>query len=590
LTSKTVPEYTQENIVGLCLNDYRFFTETFISIKDKKRQIIPFLFNDIQEQFYATYLDLRKKGIRQHIILKPRQLGFTTMICALFLAEAILVPNTVAVIIAHDAESTARIFEITKLMYDNLPDEIRPVSKYSSRREIVFETINSKIFIGTAGSTGFGRGTTINLLHCSEFAFWDKPEEILPSLIQTVPMENGVIIFETTANGYNHFHDSYMEAVRTSEIERKINDVPYPHFYRWFDHAEYKFEIGNEEQAYIQETLTDEEKDFMVVHGTNLQQMAWRRSKQQTLKEKFLQEYPEDDQSCFLSSGKPFFDRDMIKSISLWIEANKVVEWQKVEQEKIKIYKTFDPDPKFRHILCVDPAEGNPTGSSSAAYMLRLHKDPVRIEMCAEIREKIPMPKFWRLLYHLGSLYRYPQLAIERNNHGHLLCYWAVNGLLQDGTKVLDKYPNIYHGTDGKPGFVTNSATRPLILDNLSEVLRNNMLVVYSKIWLDQALSFVYSEKNKPEAEAGKKDDSIIAVAIGTFILINQKQVSSFRFLNADQFPGTGVTLHPQPDNKKTMYDDRLSVYKEQQDTNRNEHIRFLLPDTAELIDYKKFI
>ena len=157
-----------EALVQRALTDHRFFIETFISIKDKDRFITPFIFNPIQDLFYKKYEEMNAHGVRRHIILKPRQLGFTTLICAMFLAECILVPNTVAAIIAHDAESTARIFEITKLMYEKLPEEIRPIKKYSSKREIVFEDIGSKIFIGTAGSVGFGRGTTINLLHCSK--------------------------------------------------------------------------------------------------------------------------------------------------------------------------------------------------------------------------------------------------------------------------------------------------------------------------------------------------------------------------------------------------------------------------------------
>jgi len=442
-------QQAMDELVKRFLTDHRFFIETAISIKDKDRYIVPFVFNPIQDLFYKKYVEMNAMGIRRHIILKPRQLGFTTLICAMFLAECILVPNTVAAIIAHDAESTARIFEITKLMYEKLPDEIRPQKKYSSKREIVFENIGSKIFIGTAGSVGFGRGTTINLLHCSEFAFWDKPEELLPSLLETVPKDNGVIIYETTANGYNHFHDDYLTAVNTTDMDRRINQIPYPHFYRWFDHPEYRFKLEQAEEDYIRESLTADEESMIKVHNLDLGQIMWRRSKQASLKEKFMQEYPEDDVSCFIASGKPFFDRMIIKSIGLWIEENKVVDWAKKEMDdKITIYKQYKPDSQY--IVCVDPAEGNPQSDNSSAYILRLNKDPIFVEFCAEISDKLAMPKFYRLIYHLAALYRYPRLVIERNNHGHLLNYWAMNGYMQDQIKILDRYPNVYTGKDGK--------------------------------------------------------------------------------------------------------------------------------------------
>ncbi len=570
-----------EELVKLFLTDHRFFIETAISIKDKDRFIVPFVFNPIQDLFYKKYMEMNAKGIRRHIILKPRQLGFTTLICAMFLAECILVPNTVAAIIAHDAESTARIFEITKLMYEKLPEEIRPQKKYSSKREIVFEDIGSKIFIGTAGSVGFGRGTTINLLHCSEFAFWEKPEELLPSLLETVPKDNGVIIYETTANGYNHFHDDYLAATKTSEMDRRINQIPYPHFYRWFDHPEYRFQLEQAEEDYIRNSLTEDEMSMIKVHELDLGQIMWRRSKQASLKEKFMQEYPEDDVSCFIASGKPFFDRQIIKSIGLWIEENKVSEWAKKEMDdKITIFKQRVPEAQY--LMCVDPAEGNPQSDNSSAYILRLNKDPIFIEFCAEISDKLPMPKFYRLIYHLCALYGFPRLVIERNNHGHLLNYWSTNGYMQDQIKILDRYPNIYNGKDGKPGFVTTSTTRPLILDNLGELLRNNMLVVYSRTWLDQALSFIYNDAGRPQAQTGKKDDSIMATAVGCFVLVHEKQTSSFSFLNKDQF-GQGEQV-PQA----SVYDRQKLIYD---DGNKHplDHNVFL-PETATLIDWKNFV
>jgi hypothetical protein len=579
-------------LVNKFLSDHKFFIETVISIKDKNRNIVPFIFNPIQDLFYKKYEELNKKGIRRHIILKPRQLGFTTLICALFLAECILVPNTTAAIIAHDSESTQRIFEITKLMYDKLPDEIKPDKKYSTKKEIVFELLNSKIFIGTAGSTSFGRGTTINLLHCSEYSFWENPDDIMPSLLETVPKDNGIIIYETTANGYNHFYDQYTESINASEEERKLNQIPYPHFFRWFDHPEYFYSLEDSEKQYIQSTLSEEEKNLIKAFNLTLEQIAWRRQKHTSLKDKFLQEYPEDDATCFVSSGQPFFDQKILKSIMIWNETNKtwnrtndenvILEkgWTRYEMDgKIKIYKNYIPGEQY--IVCVDPAEGNPNSDYSSAFILRLNKEPVFIEQCAEICEKIPMPNFWKLIYYMSSKYNFPKIAIERNNHGHLLNYWAANGFMQDQIKILDKYPSVYYAKDNKPGFITNNVTRPLILDNLSEMLRNNMLVIYSKMWLNQALTFVYNNNGRPEADKGKKDDAIISTAVGCFILIHEKQSSAFKFINKDEFNIQSNANKKENQfsaiNKNIFYDDNIF------DNN-------VVVGQPEVIDWKKFI
>lgn len=586
----------EDSLIQRATTDHKFFIETFLSIKDKERRIIPFLFNPIQEIFYKKYSELNKVGIRSHMILKPRQLGFTTLVCALFLTECILVPNTTAAIIAHDAESTARIFEITKLLYEKLPDEIRPKTRFSSKRELVFESLNSKIFIGTAGSTKFGRGTTINLLHCSEYALWENPQEIKTALLEAVPM-NGIVIYETTAQGYNHFYDEYVNAKATDERRRKLSNIPFPHFFRWFDHPEYKHSLEDAEIEYIKSTLTDEEKSLMKVYNLSLERISWRRAKKQTLKSKFFQEYPEDDATCFVSTGKPFFDQSILKSIILWNEENKtwdqkdeegiVVEtgWAKSEIEHVKTFKNYQVNGDY--IVCVDPAEGNPTSDNSSAFVLRLNKEPIFLEQCAEICDKIPMPKFYKLIYHLGAKYQFPKLVIERNNHGMLLNYWAANGFMQDQIKILDRYPNVYIANDNKPGFLTTSATRPLILDNLAELLRNNMLVVYSRSWLQQALTFVYNSNGRPEADKGKKDDSIIATAVGSFILMHEKQSTGFAFLNKDAFD---ITENEQ--SKKSVYDTSRLIYQDNNKHPLDNDINISIPFVGEpeILDWKKFI
>jgi hypothetical protein len=594
------PQLTEQEckaIIDNALNDHRYFIETFISIKDKDRHIIPFIFNPIQDIFYKKYIDLNVRGIRNHIILKPRQLGFTTLVCALFLTECILVPNTTAVIIAHDAESTARIFEITKLMYEKLPDEVRPATRFSSKRELVFEALNSKIFIGTAGSTKFGRGTTINLLHASEYAFWENPEEILTALLETVPM-GGIVIYETTANGFNHFYDQYTEAKDADERARKLNNIPFPHFFRWFDHPEYRHDLDSSELDYIKETLTDEEKQLMKVHALTLDRISWRRSKKQTQKAKFFQEYPEDDSTCFVSSGRPFFNHQVLKSIILWNEENKtwdkedsegaIIErgWTKKELEYITIFKNFKPDGSI-YVACVDPAEGNPTSTFSSALILRLNKDPVFIEQCAEICAKIPMPKFYKLTYHMASLYRFPRIAIERNNHGHLLNWWATNGYMQDQTKILDKYPNVYIAKDGKAGWVTTQATRPLMLDNFAELVTNNMVVIYSKNTLNQALTFVYNANGRPEPDKNKNGDNVIAISIGSFILIHEKQKPGFSFLNKESFGIRDNT--PQ---KAYVSEEKRLIYDDERKHPLDHNVTVSAPFVGEpeIVDWKKYI
>ena len=208
--------------------DPKPWIEANLWIRDKQRRVIPFLLNWAQLEYYAH-------RTARDIILKARQMGFTTLICGLYFADALLRPNTTSVIVAHDIDSAEKIFRIVQLFWERLPEAERwrvGKPRFSNRREFLWPKINSQFYVGTAGSLTFGRGQTINNLHCSEFAFWPKPEEALVSLREAVPA-GGRIILESTANGIgNHFHQLWRQA-EARECEYAT------HFYVWWEDQSY---------------------------------------------------------------------------------------------------------------------------------------------------------------------------------------------------------------------------------------------------------------------------------------------------------------------------------------------------------------
>ncbi len=198
--------------------------------------MVPFAFN-------AAQLDYYEHRTRRDVILKPRQLGFSTEICGLFFADTLLRPNTTSVIVAHDTDSSEKIFRIVQLFWERLPEEERRrvgMPRFSNRREFLWPSINSHFFVGTAGSLTFGRGQTISNLHCSEFAFWPKPQEALTALTEAVPTD-GRIVIESTANGMgNYFHDLWVEAKAGANAFT-------PQLYVWFESPEYTLDVTDEE-------------------------------------------------------------------------------------------------------------------------------------------------------------------------------------------------------------------------------------------------------------------------------------------------------------------------------------------------------
>ena len=72
-------------------------------------------------------------------------------------------------------------------------------------------------------------------------------------------------------------------------------------------------------------------------------------------------------------------------------------------------------------------------------------------------------------------------------------------------------------------GFKTTSTTRPVILADLVQVVRDNPELVNDADTLDEMLTFVRNTKGRPEAQQGSHDDLIIGLAIAHYIRSQQK-------------------------------------------------------------------
>jgi len=279
-------------------DDPRPWIEANLWLRTKQRAVVPFRLNPAQLDYYHKRTD-------RDIILKARQLGFTTLTCGLFFADTLLNPNTISVIVAHDADSSQRIFQIVHLFQRRLPEaEKQEIGKPQilNRREIYWPKINSRFYVGTAGSLTFGRSQTINNLLCSELAYWPKPQEALIALTEAVT-PGGRVVIESTANGMGgYFHELWVEAKAGEGRHR-------PHFYPWVWDAEYRLAgpaLGE---------LTEEEQQLVHAQRLDEDQLRWRRAKGRELRDRFPQEYPEDDVTCFLASGRCVFDIPSLTAI-----------------------------------------------------------------------------------------------------------------------------------------------------------------------------------------------------------------------------------------------------------------------------------
>lgn len=176
------------------------------------------------------------------LILKARQLGYTTLVSIYFLDDCLFNSHLEANIIAHRLDDSKKIFRRkVKFAYDNLPPMLK--SRITLAKEAADELVFSN---GSSISvTVSSRSGNPQRLHVSEYGkicakFPEKAREIVTGALQAVAM-GGIAIFESTAEGnYGDFYDKCEEARKREQLGRKPTSLEFKFFFAsWWEEPEY---------------------------------------------------------------------------------------------------------------------------------------------------------------------------------------------------------------------------------------------------------------------------------------------------------------------------------------------------------------
>lgn len=269
------------------VNNPELFASKFLKILNKDKLLVPFHWNAAQRDFNA-------KRTGRDLVLKARQLGFTTNIQGELFRRAVT-KTTTSLTLSHLSDATDKIRMMADRFYENCKfGSIQPERKYANASLTTYPEFDSSCTIGTAGSVHVGRGDTFTDIHGSEVAFWKDAEAILAGAMQG---GNPDVILESTPNGaQGFFYELCMEAMSNQGVWKL-------HFYPWWWDDAYQLPLADNEIL----KYDDEEKELIKKYNLTAEQIKWRRNKQKELKGLFPQEYPEDPTSCFLTSGNSYF-------------------------------------------------------------------------------------------------------------------------------------------------------------------------------------------------------------------------------------------------------------------------------------------
>lgn len=545
--------------IKLIKQDFYKFSKMNLYIKDKFANIVPFVPNEPQRALidYVLLCIIERRPIKV-IILKARQMGFSTAVEAICYWWTSTNFNINSVIIGNDEKSSLNLYRMFRRYFDNTNILFKPSVRYNTKSDLTFEKfdesgkqigLGSAIKIETAKNKSAGRSDTINFLHGSEVATWENGEDLVASLMQTVPdaevMEKPSMVFlESTAEGRgNYFHKEYVAAV-----EGKNNYQPA--FAPWWILDTYERDATFEDLGKLNDYelfLVDLMRaghdtlghHFSISEEAIPRKLAFYRRKAKDFAatpERLPQEYPSTWQEAFIASGKNVFNPLALQEMEKDATPLEGVDYYKITPLDDRPYEEFEleqipfeenetpddftykaplkiwekPKPYKEYVIGADVAEGLKGGDFSVATVV----DISTMEVVARWRGHCDPDKFGEILGALGTYYNYALIGVEVNNHG-----------LTTVQKLRDTfYTNLYKRDRGYDeewetptvnlGWKTDMRTKRLMIDDLIKLVRERVIKDKDIVFINEAFSYVRDERGRMNAEEGSHDDVVMSTAI----------------------------------------------------------------------------
>lgn len=449
-----------------------------LKIRDRAGQESPLKPNTVQNEF------ARRRG-PQNIVVKARQMGITTWVAGRFFLKTITARGVLTVQVAHTREAAESIFRMVQRFWECLPEDLRKGPLKRSRANVgqmVFPELDSEFRVLTASDCNAGRGLTVQNMHLSEVSRWPGDAAATLAGMRAALIPGGELVLESTPNGaYGCFYEEWQQADENGVVR---------HFFPWWLEPEYvAAEVTD---------LREDELELMVKHDLTYAQIGFRRWLEANYRGLRVQEFAEDAELCFRSTGECCFDMDALEARMKTVEAPVSAR----RDGRLQIF--LPPQPGKEYIVALDPAGGGSEGDYAAVQVIELASGV----QCAELQHRLKPRELARAGADLAREYSAPGrpalLVVERNNHGH--------GVLAHLEKT-EAYEHVYESKTG-PGWLTTGVSKPPMISDLDALLVEQPELFRSKRLLEECRTFVTHANSRTGAANGAHDDCVMAFAI----------------------------------------------------------------------------
>jgi len=376
---------------------------------------------------------------------------------------------------------------------------------------------------------------------------------LLASLAET--NKDRLYIFESTARGFNMFHDMYVTA-KKARTQRAI-------FCGWWRNELYAADPDSSVyKVYWDGKLTPEEKEWtkdikkLYDVEINSRQMAWWRWKMfEGIKDDSLmyQEFPPTEDYAFVMTGTSFFSNSRCTDAFKKAKSKSYDSYRYIfganfpdtevikSTERLATLKVWEePVDTAYYVIGADPAYGSSDWADRFCIQIyRVYADGLD-QVASFATSEMNTYQFAWVIAHLAGAYKNSTLNLEVNGPGQAVINELRNLKRQAtslggamGAELMNVYGSMQNyiwrrndtlgGVSNSIGWLTTAATKERMLTYMKDYFERNMMNIYDIDTIDE-MKTVVRDGGSIEATGRNKDDRVIASALACAAFAEQVQ------------------------------------------------------------------
>jgi hypothetical protein len=467
-----------------CAMSFRYWAENYVWITHPKRGLIRFLLYPYQVRCIHDY-----DKYKHNIIRKFRQGGLTTLTVIWSLWRCVFKNDQKIMVLSKSDREAKGAGKIVTNVQKYLPKWMKPDVELDNQHEKVFSDTNSSVEFWTCEAA---RSKSLTYLIIDEAAFIKNMDEHWKSMYPTLATGGSCIVI-STVNGLGNWYEEWYHSAAAGKNEFHVIELEYtenPEYNNENWVKEMRANLG--EKGWRQEVLGD----FLgsgetYINGETITKLAKATGRTPPIK-KLMGEWENDDTGAH--EDWKMINRDYQKG-ALWI-------WE-------------EPKDGVEYVLSADCAEGvGETGDNSAFHVLRVDT----MEQVAEFySNSIPSNDFAQVIHNVAMWYKTALVIVEAAEQG-----FAVVNTLQNWLG----YENLYYDNKRNAetaGVVTGRINRPIFMEQLQKFLHNGFVTIRSSRLVRELKTFAVINR-KPQAQKGKHDDLVLALALLLGVIDKQRR------------------------------------------------------------------